>query len=85
MRKHELVYLHALLLLIRRELSSRADSDSAAFDQYDDLNVRAQMVHTRKEQHRKAIRELLRAIDTVITSPGPDQETETRLQRLDDE
>jgi len=70
MRKRDCLYLHALCVLLRRELEERREYDPDAFDRYDGFAVGPTEIHHSKTHHREAVTELLDALSDPLESQG---------------
>jgi len=66
MRKRDCLYLHALCVLLRRELEERREFGAAAFESYEDLDIGPAEIHRSKSEHREAVSALLGAIDRAL-------------------
>lgn len=68
MRKRDLVYLHALLSLVRRWLAERSEEPDGAYDAYDALDVTPTGLDRRKDEHEQAVDALLDGIEATIAA-----------------
>lgn len=66
MRKHELVFLHSLLAVVREWLAERGEVPEGAFEAYDASSVPAAAINRRKADHEEAIWLLLGGILVAI-------------------
>lgn len=66
MKKRELVYLHSLLVEIRRYLAARGDLPADAFAAYDEFGVAPTAVYETKSEHREAVMRLLDGLTTAL-------------------
>ena len=66
MRKRDCLYLHALCVLVRREVEDRGDLPGDVFEQYEDLDVGPSEIHRPKADHRRALLELLDALAEAV-------------------
>ena len=68
MRQTELVNLHALLQMVRRDMERHGDISPDAFAAYEYQKTRPMHVHRSKREHKRAVRLLLwgivRSIET---------------------
>lgn len=67
MRKDELVFVHSLLVVVRRWLVERDDVSDEVFEEYDAEAVPAAAINRRKAAHEEAIWHLLGAIHLAVT------------------
>lgn len=68
MRKRDLVYLHALLSLVRRWLAERSEEPDGAYDAYEALDVTPTGLDRRKDEHERAVDALLDGIERTIAA-----------------
>lgn len=68
MKKRELIYLHSLLVEVRRDLEARGDLPAEAFDDYEALGVGATSVHRTKGEHREAVVCLLEGLTAALAA-----------------
>ncbi|QIO24161.1 UPF0058 family protein [Haloarcula sp. JP-L23] len=70
MRKHELVHIHGLLVLVRRHLAEQEEIaiPTDAFDVYDAYGVRPTAIAERKDTHKTAIRHLLTGLNATLAT-----------------
>lgn len=68
MRKHELVYLHALCVEIRRYLEAHGEVPAGAFAAYDAFGISPVMVNRPKADHEAALWRLLAGIRTTLAA-----------------
>jgi hypothetical protein len=85
MRKRDCLYVHALCVLVRRELDRRGDLPEGAFERYERLGVRPTAVHRPKAEHERATFELLDALTDAVDGPGdrPRESSSTGTGRSD--
>lgn len=66
MRKRDCLYVHALCVLVRRELECRGDLPAETFENYEQLDVRPTAVHQPKTEHKRATFELLDELTDAV-------------------
>lgn len=66
MRKRDCLYLHALCVLVRRELEEEATLPEGEFERYEALGVGPSDIHKPKSDHQRALVELLDALERVV-------------------
>lgn len=75
MRKDELLYLHQLLAVVRREFERRDDVDPGDLAAYERLSVSPMAAYESKSEHERAVRELAAAL--AAADGGPDRRRRT--------
>lgn len=77
MRKDELLYLHQLLAVVRREFERRSDADPGDFTAYERLSVSPMAAYEPKSEHERAVRELAAALAGADGGPDPERRAVT--------
>ncbi|MFP9062461.1 UPF0058 family protein [Natrialbaceae archaeon A-chndr2] len=76
----ELVHLHALIYEIRRDMEERGASRDNAFDLYDAQPIRPVHINRQKEDHKRAVDELLGAILDELHNPETEYQYDPERQ-----
>ena len=79
MRKQELLHVHQLLSLVRRNLETEESVPPDAFTAYDALGVAPNGCNRNKRDHEVAIHRLLTGIETVIEARTGDDHADPPL------
>lgn len=66
MRKQELIHLHALLELIRDDLTADYDPPTGVFTAYERHGVHPRAIYARKDAHHEAIAHLTDGIERIL-------------------
>jgi len=80
MRKQELVHLHALCVLVRKHVESRAGDTDDAFYRYEEVDVSPTAIYRAKGAHRRAVLQLTADISAAL----PDEPTPPTARPLPD-
>ncbi|MFC4405563.1 UPF0058 family protein [Haloarchaeobius iranensis] len=79
MRKQELLHVHQLLNLVRRDMETGESVPPDAFAAYDTLGVSPNACNRNKRDHEAAIHRLLAGIETAIEARTEDEPTDPPL------
>lgn len=66
MRKHDLVHLHTLLALCRRDVTKRETGPPGAYDAYETLGVSPTGLTRQKGDHEAAVSALLDGLEATV-------------------
>lgn len=73
MRKHDLVHLHTLLALCRRDIAERDGEPRDAYDAYESLGVAPTGLTRRKSDHEAAVFALLDGLEATVRDAGGEE------------
>lgn len=70
MQKNEIVHLHSLFQLLRRQFEPTAEFVDESFAEYESLNVAPTHIHKSKHAHREAVFALSETLTSELAGKG---------------